>query len=69
MDSDTLLSLAIIVTGFLWEHRAGIVALLALAFLGMIVNNIAALTQELHAVHETLDSIAKKLTEEDDNDS
>lgn len=50
MDSDTLLGLAIIVTGFLWEHRAGIVALLALALLGMIVNNIVALTQELHAV-------------------
>ncbi len=32
MDTDTLLSLAIVVTSLLWEHRAGIVALVALTF-------------------------------------
>ena len=69
MDTDTLRGVAIIIASFLWEHRAEIIAVLAVAFLGMIVNNIAALMHELHEVHETLESIARKLTEKDDNDS
>ena len=70
---DTLLGIAIVIASFFWEHRAGVVALLALGFLAMIGNEIITLTAELHAVHETLksvhqslESIADKLPEKDD---
>jgi hypothetical protein len=43
------------------EHRAGIVALVALTFLLMIVQNIGALVQELYAINESLKSITKEL--------
>ncbi len=68
MNTDTLLGIAgiaVAAASFLWEYRAGIVALLALGFLTMIVNEIITLTADLHTVHETLESIADKLPEKD----
>jgi hypothetical protein len=67
----TLLDVAFLIASFLWEHRVGIVVLLALGCLVLIVNSLAGLEAMLHEqlddLNKTLKSIASSLGRRDDD--